>query len=243
MSLKRKMMTPMGMSKKRRTRTRQQSGLRKRRFKRTRGIRAVIKRNPVPLRTLTRLRYVETMSLNITGGVLAVWKAIASLHDPNQTGVGHQPLWRDQYAAMYHRYRIHGIKYRMRVINFIANFVQVALLHRPSTAPNGTTSLDTEMERRNCKRTAFLTGINAPGHYTMFKGYLNCAKNEGMSRAEYTGNEQFEGNLGGVGGSTTPNRTSIIELDFLSPSTGVINVVVDLTFYADLFSPIQTTGS
>lgn len=31
-----------------------------------------------------------------------------NLYDPNQTGVGHQPYWRDQLATLYQRYRVLG---------------------------------------------------------------------------------------------------------------------------------------
>lgn len=40
-----------------------------------------------------------------------------SLFDPNQSGTGHQPLYFDQYAALYSRYRVFGSAITVDVIN------------------------------------------------------------------------------------------------------------------------------
>lgn len=67
-----------------------------------------------PLRT--KVRYVDTVSINPgAAGALAyaTWNA-NSIYDPYTTGVGHQPLGRDQLAAIYSRYTVLGSRFKFR---------------------------------------------------------------------------------------------------------------------------------
>jgi len=55
----------------------------------------------------TRLRYNESVNLTSTVGALA--KYIFSMngcYDPNTTGTGHQPLYFDQFSAVYNHYTV-----------------------------------------------------------------------------------------------------------------------------------------
>jgi len=55
----------------------------------------------------TTLRYVETVTLNPGNGSSAVNVfAVNNIFDPNVTGSGHQPMYYDNYAALYSRYRV-----------------------------------------------------------------------------------------------------------------------------------------
>lgn len=206
------------------------------------GLKPVKTLNPVPMRRLMRLRYTETVTLALSAGVLNIFRFVSSLHDPNQTGTGHQPLWRDQLGAMYQKYRIHGIKYRIKMINGINSVTQTAILHRSSLNPNGTTSFDTECERVNCVRKRMMTALGTTGSTCFMKGYLNCHKVEGTSKGEYNTDDSFEGNLGPLG-STSPNRTSFLEIDTVSAAGGTVIMMAELVFYTDLFGPVQVGQS
>lgn len=53
------------------------------------------------------LRYVENITLDGGSGSTAVNVfRVNSIYDPNYTGVGHQPMFRDNYAAIYEDYRV-----------------------------------------------------------------------------------------------------------------------------------------
>jgi hypothetical protein len=60
-----------------------------------------------PDRLMTTLRYHGTIILTSTAGALAQhgfrWN---SIFDPDYTGTGHQPLYRDTYAAVYNHYAV-----------------------------------------------------------------------------------------------------------------------------------------
>lgn len=71
-----------------------------------------------PNKVLTRLRYVDTFALIGTSGALA--KQIFRLNstfDPDYTGVGHQPLYRDTYASLYDQYAVVETAVHVKFIN------------------------------------------------------------------------------------------------------------------------------
>lgn len=55
------------------------------------------------------LRYVETVNLNPGDGTSAVNVFRANqMYDPNYTGAGHQPMFFDNYAALYSKYKVNS---------------------------------------------------------------------------------------------------------------------------------------
>jgi hypothetical protein len=67
---------------------------------------------PVAQRMRTKLRYAESFSYG-TGAVGAYQEYLFnlnSLHDPNRTGTGHQPLGYDQLSAFYNRWRVESVR-------------------------------------------------------------------------------------------------------------------------------------
>lgn len=53
------------------------------------------------------LRYVENLTFDPGASTSAVNVfRVNSIYDPNYTGVGHQPMYRDNYAAIYETYRV-----------------------------------------------------------------------------------------------------------------------------------------
>lgn len=71
-----------------------------------------------PHKMLTKLRYVDTYSMTITTGSLAKqvmrWN---STFDPDATGGGHQPLYRDTFAAVYDQYCVVSAQIEVKLIN------------------------------------------------------------------------------------------------------------------------------
>lgn len=72
-----------------------------------------------PDKMVTKLRYCDTISLSIVSGSLAKnvfrWN---STYDPDQTNVGHQPMYRDTYASIYDQYSVISAKAKVKVINY-----------------------------------------------------------------------------------------------------------------------------
>lgn len=102
---------------------------------------------PTSLRT--KLRYVENITLQSVSGTATSNSFRAnSLHDPNETGVGHQPMYFDTLTAVYRRYVVRG-----SVIRVIYNAVtetaasscwQVGILGQGNTTVDNTASTNCE---------------------------------------------------------------------------------------------------
>lgn len=56
----------------------------------------------------TKLKYVENVVLqSVAGAIGRNAFNCANCNDPNNTGVGHQPMFWDQFTALYARYKVH----------------------------------------------------------------------------------------------------------------------------------------
>lgn len=68
-----------------------------------------------PKQLMNTLSYTELVSVTVTAGTPGLsyaWVA-NGLYDPNRTGIGHQPLYFDQLAAIYNHYTV--LRSRIRV--------------------------------------------------------------------------------------------------------------------------------
>lgn len=85
-------------------------------------------RNPLLASKLnTSLQYNTNIQLNpqadnLGSGGSNVWFfSVNNLYDPDVTGTGHQPMYFDNYAAVYNRYRVNWAQITVTVINHEVN--------------------------------------------------------------------------------------------------------------------------
>lgn len=65
-----------------------------------------------------RLKYVQTFQFNAALGIINNYVfRLNSLYDPDYTGVGHQPLYFDQLATLYERYKVYDVDIRVTATN------------------------------------------------------------------------------------------------------------------------------
>lgn len=103
--------------------------------------------NGIPDSVYVKLNYCEQVDISaIAVSYMPYVFRGNSLFDPNQTGTGHQPLYFDQYAAMYYKYRVLGSAVRIDVIN---NSPTSALFYvcEPNTEISTLTDLSTLYEQ------------------------------------------------------------------------------------------------
>lgn len=115
-----------------------------------------------PSTIITKLRYVDTYTLTSTTGSMAtqIWRA-NSLFDPDETGVGHQPLYRDEYAGIYNHYVVLGSKITAYVCNVSSGSALTVGLTGDDDASLSLTST-TRMEQNNSTFT--MLGKTGSGH-------------------------------------------------------------------------------
>lgn len=71
-----------------------------------------------PQQLVSKLRYCDTMNMSPSSGSLVkqVFR-LNSVFDPDLSGVGHQPLYRDTFAAIYDQYAVISTRITVTIVN------------------------------------------------------------------------------------------------------------------------------
>ena len=102
-----------------------------------------------PNSILTKLRYCDQLSMTSTTGAVAGWVFGAnSIQDPDISGIGHQPMYRDNYAAIYDHYVVTGSKITVTMTNTSALHTVVFGINGDDDA-SGSATVTTKMEQNN----------------------------------------------------------------------------------------------
>jgi len=73
-------------------------------------------------RLACKLKYTDTIIMTSTAGAITDYQfRLNSLFDPDFTGTGHQPMYFDQYAALYNHYTVIGAKLTARFVSYESN--------------------------------------------------------------------------------------------------------------------------
>lgn len=73
-------------------------------------------------------KYVDVTSVTSTSGLLGKYLfSCNSMYDPNWTGGGHQPMYRDQCAALYQHYNVIGSRAKFKILNGATNTGLIAV--------------------------------------------------------------------------------------------------------------------
>ncbi len=112
-----------------------------------------------PHRLVSKLRYHEAFTISMTSGALNTqiyrWN---STFDPNATGGGHQPLYRDTFAAIYDHYAVISAHAEIKFVNATADTLICGVVTDDDTTPSG--NIDTLCEQTTGKHVILppLTG-------------------------------------------------------------------------------------
>lgn len=97
--------------------------------------------------TFVKLRYSEVQDVGGAGGAVGYQRyTLNGAYDPLSTAGGHQPMFWDQYAAVYDRYRVHAAKITATFWSETTS-VEARVGLSLSTSTTTPTSLDAELER------------------------------------------------------------------------------------------------
>lgn len=98
-----------------------------------------------PRQLKVNLEYVETIKLQAASGVFTTYFFSANgMFDPNLTGTGHQPMYFDQYMALYNHFTVIGSKIVVRFLrtNDTDPACRVGLLQSDDASYGGSPNLD-----------------------------------------------------------------------------------------------------
>lgn len=140
-----------------------------------------IKRNPTfnktsvksglgfPKRMVMTHRYSEAGTITSSTSLGRYAFQTNSMFDPNHSGVGHQPLYFDQMAALYNLYTVIGAKCTFRVFptTTLANSVLIAGYINDNTSAGAATNWNTIAEQSLGKRTVLIPLATKPAVITL----------------------------------------------------------------------------
>jgi hypothetical protein len=177
-----------------------------------------------PPNLYTRLRYADSYTLTSSVGAVAKQTMlINSLFDPDSTGGGHQPLYRDTFAGLYNHYAVISAR---ATVTFVSNTASVPMLCGAVFDDDTTTST-----------TYYVLIEQSKGVHAMIAGSTGSLSRETLhvewSAKEFLGidpfaSEQYKTPVGSnpteltslllwsapADGSTTSSTTMLISIEF-----------------------------
>lgn len=193
---------------------------------------------PLPSRYLTKLKYAQALTVTGIGLQQFVWN-LNSLFSPARTvhPTNHQPHGYDQFAPLYNRYRVYGVKYVISCANSDYN-IHFACLPSNSAIP----PITNVSECRENPRAQYRTQ-NPGGSLKMLKGYVNLPALTGRTRQQYMAEDSYQAiyNL-----SPTEIMTLPVFVQGMNDDTGVsmthtINILLE--FQVEFFDPVPLEQS
>lgn len=180
-----------------------------------------------PQQMIVTHKYCQNDSLTcVAGAVDYQTYSCNSMYDPDVSGIGHQPLWFDQCAALYNHYTVIGSKITIRV----AGLTTVAggnhtptlfvLQKHPSAVP---TYSDPNVVQEQTHSKARINGP-ASGDVMTFVSKWSAKKTFGKS---VLGNNNLQGSSGGAPAEQTYWTISCKPIDGASNVGFQVNVTIE----------------
>lgn len=160
-----------------------------------------------------------------------------SCYDPNYTGIGHQPMYYDQYSLIYNRYRVMGCKIKVNLINKSAGAAAYVVLQSGTDHSVSTTMTELlEQSRAHICKT-----IPVASRYpVVIKGYTSTRKALGLNKKQIF-DEDFSALT-----TTNPQQLWYQNLQFQSVDAATlvdVYAMVSVTYYVQFFDRKNMTQS
>lgn len=109
-------------------------------------------KTPFPRRFTRKFQYCEHISFATTAaGLPGVYQfKTNSMFDPNFTGTGHQPLFRDEMVLLYGHYRVNSMRYKITNTSGNVTMHGVVMATQDTSYGPASFDLDVSMEKRGC---------------------------------------------------------------------------------------------
>jgi hypothetical protein len=184
-----------------------------------------------PDKLICKLRYHEGQSIVSTTGGLNVYKfRLNSLFDPNYTGTGHQPMYRDTYAGVYNHYSVISTVAKVRFVNnSAAPFWVGAVIEDDSATQAG---VDPIIEQNHSK-SHLVTSVSGSNSASMVTINWDCKQILGIN--PYT-TESYKTPQG-----ENPGEESFLIVYAATADATTNTILFDVTLdYTVLFSELMT---
>lgn len=200
-----------------------------------------IDRVPFPSKKMVKLPYNDVVTLTTvvgTGYPGAHTFNMSSIFDPNTTGTGHQPLYTDQLAAIYKRYRILGVAYKVTFFNHdTASNYLVGVM---ATTDTGFYPSALPAVQLGEKRGAIIKNYSSETGKLVLKGYVPIAKLFGVSKSTILQENDYSAPF-----TSNPTKYAylIVYAADASAASGSIKAQVELNYYGMVEEPVVVSTS
>lgn len=185
-----------------------------------------------------KLIYHTSMSLNpgIASAATHVFR-LASIFDPDLTGVGHQPGLHDQLSPIFERYQVWKVDFKVIFKNNDSTNTQ-RIGYSVSDDSTTTTSFEEYMENGNSD-FALLSSGGSDDLYTM-SGSILIPEVHGVSYKQYMSNDDYGANFG-----SNPVEDAYVKFiaDGIGTDTGSVSAVVTLVYHVKMMGSKVTAQS
>lgn len=193
----------------------------------------------VPDKALVKFPYILSKNMATMGGASRMTSIrLNSLYDPDSSGIGHQPLGTDQWAAFYQRYRVYKVTYDITVCAINETCPAGIVAVRTSKFENG---IDTDWYEQPRTRRKVI-GNGAGQNRVNFRGSVNIPHVLGLSALQYKTETPTSATF-----SDSPNIEAFMLIgvspfDVNANYTG-FQVFAKLTYHAELFNRLELSLS
>lgn len=200
----------------------------------------VIVRQPgmaIPPRMITTFKYGEVIS--ITPAVADTVKDyvfnLNGIYDPNQTGGGGQPLFRDQLLGnIYNRYRVYKTSWEVHFYPLNGSvYSKVWVL-----PTNYISSLDGTSESLMLEKPRSISKWLSVDSPTKFKGHAYLPAINGSTKVAYMSDDRFQAQY-----NANPVEVMGLHLCVSNSASFAVRAEVIIKYHCELFDPLQVSES
>lgn len=185
-----------------------------------------------------KLRYVEHVGPTVPANGNISYTYQSSAYDPYYAAGGHQPLFYDQYSALYSRYRVYGYSWKVDAAAYVeaAGFPSLSLYGYSTTSPTPDTSNNTTGERRDAKYSLLTMAQRSK----TLSGSTQVHKWYGTTNKAVKIDDGYSADV-----ANNPEKVvyTHFQLYNLSATAAICNLHITLTYDVEFFLPKMVSGS
>lgn len=177
-----------------------------------------------------KLPYCDLEATSVSASSSVAWTYQSSMYDPYAPVGGHQPMFFDQYAAMYRKYTVLGIAYDLQACTDGATTGPLVIIVTPSADSTPPTSISIARERPGSKEA-----IVSNSYRARLKGYMSVAKTLGVNRRNVLNDDIYSALV-----TTNPSALANLFVQAFNTSGGyavAVYITLRLTYYVRFFDP------
>lgn len=190
-----------------------------------------------PKRMFAKLRYFDVISASntVTSGSSISFIYQSSIYDPYAGTGGHQPLYADQYQAVYGYYRVYAMSYNVKLQTEAQSSVGLTACVMPSRDGLTFTNISAICERKGAKFQPLSGQFPA-----RMKGYMSVANTWGVSKKEVRTDNDFAAAL-----ASNPVKMTFLTFQVFNDGASSADVLftIDLNYYVEFFGTISVNTS